>query len=85
MNKLRELKKKRLLQGGKSTDNLIGNDDNQDSPGKGQSDDEEPVKESEEEFTGEDESQLEAMESPTHYYQCPVFQTTLRLAKHMEY
>lgn len=84
IKKLREAKKKRALQGGRSTMNLI--DENEEhSPRQAKSGDGSQKSEAEEEDEDEDGSMLEELENKTYYYSCPVFQTTLRLNKDLEY
>jgi len=85
MEKLRELKKKRLANGGKSTENLIDSEEENPHARNNDSDEEPEEKQEEAEFTEEDASNLEKIESPIHFYQCPVFQTTMRLSKYLEY
>jgi len=86
---LRMLKKKRLANGGKSTADLL-DEAQEGNPKREDNDSDDDVAEDqyereEEEFNEESGKELDAMESPTHYYECPVFQTTLRLSKYLEY
>lgn len=81
IERVRRLKKERMHKGIDSTADLLQENEEEKKPQK-EEEDQEHNEESEEE---EEDSMIAELEDRTHLYKCPVYKTTLRLAKDLEF